>query len=350
MAVKNFKIADRLIGIGEPTFIVGEIAQAHDGSLGQAHAFIDIIANAGADAIKFQTHIASAESTPQEPFRIKFSQQDATRYEYWRRMEFTGEQWAGLAKHAHDRGLIFLSSPFSEEAVTLLDRIGMPAWKIASGEANNPLIKEAIYATGKPILLSTGMSSIEDVDTTVDEINARDLAFAVFQCTSKYPSPPEEIGLNLLETFRERYHAPVGLSDHSGKIFAGLSAITLGANLVEVHVTMSREMFGPDVPVSLTGAELKQLVDGARFIEKALANPVDKKQMADNLSDMRTMFGKGLVLKSDLPAGTIIIREHLTAKKPALGISAEFISSVVGKRLKHSLTAGTFVRDEDLEE
>ncbi len=186
-----------------PVFIIGEIAQAHDGSLGQAHAFIDAAANAGVDAIKFQTHIASAESTPQEPFRVKFSKQDATRYEYWRRMEFTAEQWTGLANHAKERKIIFLSSPFSEAAVEMLDQIGMPAWKIASGETGNPLIKEAMYATGKPILLSTGMSSLDEIDGTVLEIKEKNLPLAVFQCTSKYPSPAEEIGLNMIPFFKE---------------------------------------------------------------------------------------------------------------------------------------------------
>ena len=116
---------------GAGCVVIGEVAQSHDGSLGLAHAFIDAIADAGADAVKFQTHIASAESTPAEPWRVKFSPQDATRYDYWKRMEFTPEGWAGLAAHAADRGLIFLSSPFSDEAVELLERIGMPAWKIA---------------------------------------------------------------------------------------------------------------------------------------------------------------------------------------------------------------------------
>ena len=133
MSAIQFKIGERLVGENAPCLVVGEVAQAHDGSLGTAHAFIDAMANAGADAVKFQTHIAHAESSAQEPFRVKFSQQDATRYDYWQRMEFTAEQWQGLADHAHQRGLLFLSSPFSEEAVDLLERIGMPAWKIASG-------------------------------------------------------------------------------------------------------------------------------------------------------------------------------------------------------------------------
>ena len=140
--------------------IIGEVAQAHDGSLGFAHAFIDAIANAGADAVKFQTHIAAAESTPAEPWRVKFSPQDQTRYDYWQRMEFSEAQWLGLKQHAEARGLLFLSSPFSVEAVELLSRVGVAAWKIASGEVSSRQMFERISATRLPVLLSTGMSEI----------------------------------------------------------------------------------------------------------------------------------------------------------------------------------------------
>src|SRR5258705_12356740 len=144
--------------------IIGEVAQAHDGSLGMAHAFIDAIANAGADAVKFQTHIASAESTPEEPWRTKFSRQDNTRYEYWKRMEFTEPQWGGLKQHCDDLGLLFLSSPFSVEAVALLTRVGVSAWKVASGEVGTLQMLERMADTGLPVLLSTGMSPLKEID------------------------------------------------------------------------------------------------------------------------------------------------------------------------------------------
>jgi N,N'-diacetyllegionaminate synthase len=148
-------------------FTVAEVAQAHDGSLGTAHAFIDAAARAGADAIKFQTHIAAAESTPAEPWRVKFSRQDETRYDYWRRMEFTEPQWAGLAAHAAEQHLAFISSPFSEEAAALLERVGLDAWKIASGEVGHASMLDRIARSGRPVLLSTGMSPIEEIDATV---------------------------------------------------------------------------------------------------------------------------------------------------------------------------------------
>jgi N,N'-diacetyllegionaminate synthase len=198
--------------------IIGEVALTHDGSLGLAHAFVDAIADAGADAVKFQTHIAAAESTPSEPFRVKFSRQDQTRYDYWKRMEFTAEGWRGLAEHARERGILFLSSPFSVQAVDLLERIGMPLWKIASGETSNTTLLDRILDTGKPVLLSTGMSAVEEIDRAVARVRARHADLGVFQCTTAYPCPPEKIGLNLIPFYRERYGCWVGLSDHSATI------------------------------------------------------------------------------------------------------------------------------------
>src|SRR5262245_64297932 len=163
----SFPVGPRPVGAGHPCLIIGEIAQAHDGSLGFAHAFIDAIANAGADAVKFQTHIAAAESTPAEPWRVKFSRQDVTRYDYWHRMEFAEEHWVGLKQHAEARGLAFLSSPFSNEAVDLLEKIGMVAWKVASGEVSNARLPERVVATKRPLLLYTGMSGLADLIATV---------------------------------------------------------------------------------------------------------------------------------------------------------------------------------------
>jgi N,N'-diacetyllegionaminate synthase len=349
MSTLHFRIGKRLVGEKAPCLIIGEVAQAHDGSLGMAHAFIDAIANVGADAVKSQTHIAHAESSAQEPFRVKFSQQDASRYDYWQRMEFSAEQWQGLANHAHQRRLLFLSSPFSEEAVDLLDRLGMPAWKVASGEVNNPLLLERILLTRKPVLLSTGMSPLLEVDNIVGLVKDQKIPLAVFQCTSKYPSGPEDVGLNMLAIYHDRYKIPVGLSDHSGKVYSGLAAVTLGASILEVHITLSREMFGPDVQASLTPIELKELVEGTRFIESTQSHPVDKNQLASELGSIRTIFGKSLATRLDLKSGHIILRDDLMARKPGNGIPAERLHEILGKKLKRDVSAGEFLSTADFE-
>ena len=338
-----------MVGPGNPCFIVAEVAQAHDGSLGMAHSFIDAIAKAGADAVKFQTHIARAESTPGELWRVKFSPQDATRYEYWKRMEFSENQWCGLKKHANEKGLKFLSSPFSIEAVELLTRVGVPAWKVASGEVTNEPMFERIVATGLPILLSTGMSTLSEIDQVVNRVKSAGLDLTVLQCTSMYPTPPEKVGLNLIPFFRQRYDCGVGLSDHSGTIYAGLAAATLIIDVLEVHVTLSREMFGPDVAASITTQELRQLVEGVRFIEKARVNPVDKDAIAQELKPMRELFTKSVVAKVDLSAGTILEATHLTVKKPGIGIPADHMPEVIGRRMKHGVKRDELIQIEDLE-
>ena len=190
--------------------IIGEVAQAHDGSLGLAHSFIDAIAGAGADAVKFQTHIAAAESTLAEPWRVKFSPQDESRYAYWKRMEFTENQWIELKRHADERGLLFLSSPFSLEAVELLEKVGVAAWKIASGEVSGSQMFERMAATKLPVFLSTGMSTLQEIDRAVERIKSRGLQVVVLQCTTAYPCPPEKVGLNLIPFFRDRYETRSG--------------------------------------------------------------------------------------------------------------------------------------------
>ncbi|MDP9343429.1 MAG: N-acetylneuraminate synthase family protein [Actinomycetota bacterium] len=329
--------------------IVGEVAQAHDGSLGTAHAFIDAIAEAGADGVKFQTHIARAESTPAEPWRVPFSRQDASRYDYWKRMEFTEEQWAGLRAHADERGLRFYSSPFSIEALDLLTRVGVAAWKVASGEVANVQMLDRMAATGLPMIVSTGMSPMAEIDAVVTAIRDRGLDLTLLQCTTMYPTPPERLGLNVIELFRQRYGCAVGLSDHSGTIHAGVAAATVGIDMLEVHVTLSRRMFGPDVPASITPEELRLLVEGVRFIERARANPVDKDAVAEELAGVRDVFTKSVVAAVDLPAGAVLGPEHLTVKKPGGGIPPEGLAGLVGRRVRTDLPADTLIDESHLE-
>ena len=334
-----------------PCTLIAEIAQAHDGSLGQAHAYIDAAAGAGADAVKFQTHIAEAESTPLEPWRTRFSLQDETRLDYWRRMQFTPEQWAGLKAHAEEAGLLFLSSPFSLAAVELLQKIGVAGWKIASGEITSFPMLDAMAATGQPLLLSTGMSPFAEIDAAVTRLRAGGGGpLAVFQCTTQYPSPPESIGLNVLAELRARYRCTVGLSDHSGTIFPGLAAATLGVEVIEVHLTMSRQLFGPDVPASLTPAELAELARGLRFIETMRAHPVDKNTPDEAAAPLREIFFKSVVPVRDLAAGTVLEPELLTTKKPGTGIPARALETIIGRRLCRDVPADVPLGYNDLED
>lgn len=339
-----------LAGLGSGRcLVIGEVAMSHDGSLGLAHAFIDAIADAGADAVKFQTHIASAESTPAEPFRVKFSRQDASRYDYWKRMEFSENQWRGLATHCDERNVLFISSPFSFEAIDLLQRVGQALWKVASGEVSNVPLLDRVLDTGKPVLLSTGMSSLAETDAAVARVKARGSDVGVLQCTTAYPCPPERVGLNLIPVYRERYGCWVGLSDHSGTIYPGLAGVAMGLDVVEVHVALSREMFGPDVIASITTAELRQLVDGIRFIERMRANPLDKDASARETDPLRRLFTRSVVARRALARGSVLGPDDLALKKPGTGLPPDRLPDLVGKRLARAVAEDQLLAADDVE-
>ena len=330
--------------------VIAEVAQAHDGSLGTAHAFVDAVADAGADAVKFQTHIARAESSLEEPWHVPFSPQDASRQEYWRRMEFTEDQWAGLKHHADERGLAFMSSPFSDEAFDMLTRVGVAAWKAASGEVSAPGLLDRMLASGLPVLVSTGMSPWDEIEGVAARARRAGATLALLQCTSRYPTPPEDVGLNVLAEMRARFGptVAVGLSDHSGTIFPSLAAVALGADVVEVHVTLSRQAFGPDVSSSVTPEELAELCRGVAFLRAARAAPVDKDAMAEALTPVRAVFGKSVAALRPLPAGHAIGPGDVGPRKPGTGIPAARIPSLVGRTLRRAVEAGRLLREEDL--
>ena len=346
---RTFEIAGRPIGRGHPALVVAEVAQAHDGSLGAAHAFIDLAADCGADAIKFQTHIAAAESTLDEPFRVKFGYEDETRYGYWKRMEFAPEAWAGLASHAREKGLVFLSSPFSLQAVALLEALDAPAWKVASGEVGHRALVDAMLATGKPILLSSGMSSYADLSGTVRRIAAEEhrSPLAVLQCTTKYPTPLEEVGLNVLGELEDRFGVPVGLSDHSADTIPSIAAMTLGASLIEVHVAFERRMFGPDTIASLVPAQLAELCRARDAVHTLLDHHVDKDGLARALAGSASLFGRSLALKEARKAGTVLSEEMVVLKKPGTGLPEAKLPDYVGRRLARDVSADRLLAAED---
>ena len=276
----NFQIGARHIGPGEPCFIIAEVGLAHDGSLSQAHAYVDAIAKSGADAAKFQCHLGD----PVSEWRVQPEwPQDATRQAYWQRTGFSKAEWQSLAEHCRDSGLVFLCSPFSVEAVRLLDPL-VSAWKVPSGKVTDSTLLQAIGATGKPVLLSTGMGTRAEIQAEIWALKGG-FPIELLQCTSVYPCPPELIDLTTVKLFH-------GLSDHSGTIYPGIAAAALGCQVLEVHVCWSKEQGGFDTAASITVDELAQLVQGVRFVEKAM-QPVDKDKMAAELQSTRNVFMVG---------------------------------------------------------
>lgn len=329
-------------------YLIAEIAQAHDGSLGILHSYIDAVAKTGVQAIKFQMHIADAESSINEPFRVQFSKEDATRFDYWKRMEFTLEQWKDIKKHCDEVGLDFICSPFSNLAVDWLEEIGVHSYKVGSGEVTNFLLLEKIVRTGKPIILSSGMSSFEELDKSVGFLKQRKVDFSILQCTTAYPTKPEQFGLNVIAELKERYKVPVGFSDHSAKIATGIAAVALGAEILEFHVVFHRELFGPDAIASLTIEETKQLVEAVDAIYLAQNNPINKNSN-ESFSALKVIFEKSLAINKDLPQGHLITFDDLESKKPTgYGISATDFEKVIGRTLKTHKSQWDFLNEEDL--
>ena len=351
-----FNIGRYEVGNGR-CLIIAEIAQSHNGSFLEALAYIDAVAEAGADIVKFQCHIAAEESSAEEPWRVPIAGFEF-RYDYWEEMQFTWLQWQQLAAHTkqsrtfslHHRDLEFLCSPFSLKALEMLDPL-VPAWKVASGEVTNKPLIEAMVKTGKPILLSTGMSTFNDILNALDLIEAgsKEYPFLVFQTTSEYPVPPEDVGLNELTDFKKSLIQPVGLSDHSGSPYTGLAAVALGADALEVHVTWDKRQQGPDVSSSLAIDELKVLVEGTRWIERIRNNPVDKDAMAEKLAPTRALFTRSAFLNGSYAqavAGMTVSEKMIVMKKPGTGLKLE---EVVGRKLVRTVESGTMLTEADFE-
>lgn len=328
--------------------LVAEIGQAHEGSLGFAHSYIDALADTGVHAVKFQVHIAEAESSPAEPFRVRFSRQDATRLDYWKRMEFTPGQWAGLKEHCARKGLEFFASPFSIAAVNLLEDLGVERYKIGSGEMSNLLMLERIAKTGKPMILSSGLSTFDDLDSTVSFLRPFGNQLSILQCTTSYPTRPGDLGLNVIAELKLRYGLPAGFSDHSGTVHAGIAAIAHGASMLEFHVVFDRRQFGPDSSSSIEIEEVPELVRGARFVAEAVRSPVDKSHLQVS-PELRRMFGKSLAVNADLAVGHRLTLEDLESKKPAeYGIAAADFRRVLGRRLARPMRQWQFLNEADL--
>lgn len=324
--------------------IIAEVGSVHDGSLGNALKLIEAAAQCGVDAVKFQTHISEAETLPDAPMPPYFKGEP--RFEYFKRTGFSFEQWVEIKTCCDQSGVIFLSSPFSEEAVLLLEKVGMTQYKIPSGEVTNIPMLEVIAKTGKPVLLSSGMSSWDELDQAVGVIRSWHNQLTVLQCTTAYPCPYEKVGLNVMKDMAKRYSLPVGLSDHTLTNYASFAAVTLGAKVIEKHFTFSRKMYGSDAVHSLEPDELQDLVNGIRAIETMMYSMVDKADVQP-FQGMKDIFEKSLVAAKDISPGIVLSREMVEIKKPGTGISAARLEEFLGRELSRDVKAGRLFVEED---
>ena len=332
------------------SFLIAEIAQSHDGSLGIAHSYIDALRDSGIDAIKFQMHIAEAESSKYEPFRTKFSYEDKSRYEYWKRMEFTYDQWKGIKQHCDDINVEFIASPFSIKASNWLKKLQVKKVKIGSGEINNKLLVDHISSYVDEIIFSSGLCSEEELHDVISSSIKKFKNVSLLQCTSEYPCNPEKWGLSYISYFKEKFkYIKVGYSDHSGSITSSIAAAALEAEIIEFHVTFDKKMFGPDSSSSLTIKEVKKLCNAVNQIKRS-RNSNFKKFSSTNVSEIKNIFSKSLTINDNLKKNHIIILENLETAKPGMmGVSPKDYESVLGKKLKRNMRKGEFLNYDDIE-
>tara|TARA_A100001015_G_scaffold284059_1_gene350033 strand:+ start:1740 stop:2744 length:1005 start_codon:yes stop_codon:yes gene_type:complete len=323
--------------------IIAEIGSVHDGSIGNAINLIKLAKKCGASHVKFQTHIAENETRIDAPNSKYFNNE--SRYEYFQRTSFSLQQWKLLKKECDKNNIIFLSSPFSIEAVNLLEKIKCPIYKIASGEVNNIPLLEHIAKTKKQVFLSSGMSNFKELDRAVN-ILKKNTKLSVFQCSSIYPCPPNDVGLNLLKELEERYKCPTGFSDHTQGNVASIAAVTLGANFIEKHLTFSKEMYGSDAQYAMEPKSFKELCYSLKELEKMINTKIDK----DNIKkykEMRVVFQKSIVARKELKKGKIIMYKDLAFKKPGNGIPPGEYKKIIGSKLIRNLNKDEIIKKKD---
>jgi len=329
--------------------VIAEVGLAHEGSMTLAMSYIDAISAAGADAVKFQTHIAESESTIFDKFRVKSKYvTDKNRLDYWKRTSFKKHEWKRLKKYSEKKGLLFMSSPFSFEAVDILDDLKIKVWKIGSGEVNNLPLIEKIAKTKKPIFLSSGMSTYNELDKIIKVIKRYHQKIILMQCTSLYPCPPERSGLSLIKDFKKKFDFPIGYSDHTAKVGIQLAAISLGAQVIETHVIFDKKIQTFDSSVSIDFHELKFLCEQIKEIKKAIKSKSSKINLNKDLVRNKFLFEKGIYLKVNLKKNEKIKFDYLDFKKPAIGIKAIDYKKILNKKIKRNAKLGDPLKKKDI--
>lgn len=319
-------------------YIIAEIGNTHEGSIGLAKCFIKAAADSGADAVKMQTHIFNSESLPNAPNPSYFTNE--TRKEYFERTAFSAKQWKELKRYAEKKIKIdFFSSPFSIEAVDLLESVNVQIYKIPSGEVNNTPLLIKVAQTKKRVFLSSGMSNWKELDTAVKTLKKNGCKeLTLFQCTSEYPCPLDQVGLNIFDEFKSRYkNIKIGFSDHTTGIAASIAAIVKGAMVVEKHFTLSKKMYGSDAKNSLNPKEFKKFVREIRDAETALNSKINKDKKAKSLSHMKKIFEKSIVSATAMEKNEKITFKKLAFKKPGDGILAGDFQKILNKKLKKNI-------------
>ncbi len=343
-------IGDRRVGPARPCFVIAEAGVNHNGDPETALRLVDTAAGAGADAVKFQTFRAELLVSPDAPkaeYQKRTTGGDESQLDMLRRLELPEADHRRLIARCAERGICFLSTPFEQPSADLLDRLDVPAYKIGSGELTNLPLLTHVAGKGRPIILSTGMATIDEVAAAVEAVRAAGCEqLALLHCVSNYPADPADANLRAMATLAEAFDVPVGFSDHTEGDEVALAAVAMGACILEKHFTLDRTLEGPDHRASIEPDALAAMVRRIRRVESALGDGT--KAPATTEANTAAVARRSLVFARDLPAGHVLSAGDLAVRRPGTGLAPNRLGEVVGRRLAGAVRAGQLLREETL--
>jgi N,N'-diacetyllegionaminate synthase len=327
------------------TFIIAEAGVNHNGSPAMAKRLVDAAAKAGTDAVKFQTfnarRLASAKA-PKAQYQLRTTDARESQMEMLARLELSCESHRELQEYCKRQDIVFLSSPFDEGSSDFLENLGVELFKIPSGEITNIPFLSHIARKGLPIILSTGMATLSEVETAVRTLEKeRNSNIVLLHCVSNYPAQPSDVNLRAMITMKETFQIPVGYSDHTEGIEVAIAAVALGARVIEKHFTLDRDLPGPDHRASLEPDELKTLVQSIRRVEASMGT--GRKEPAPSEAESARAARKSIVAARDIPAGTILTEDDVAVRRPGTGLPPSLYSYIVGRTLRYAILEGTLI-------
>jgi N-acetylneuraminate synthase len=348
--VKPVLIAERTVGPDFPCLVIAEAGVNHNGSLDMALRLVDAAVEAGADVVKFQTFKSEELVSPVAPkadYQLQTTGAAESQLEMLKKLELPPEAFGRIERHCRQRGIVFMSSPFDKASVDLLESLGVLAFKIGSGELTNLPFLAYLAGKRRPLILSTGMSYLEEVATAAETIaSAGNSDLVILHCVSNYPAAPSAANLRAMRTLQQTFEFPIGYSDHTEGIEVALAAVALGACVIEKHFTLDRSLPGPDHRASLDPGQLAGMIRGIRTVEAALGDGI-KRPVAEELSTA-AVARRSLVAAFDIQAGTVLSEAMVAIRRPGTGLPPSALQQVIGRRLRQHLAAGDLLTMEML--
>lgn len=338
-SMNTVRIGKKIIGDDNECFVIAEAGVNHNGSVETAKQLIDAAKGCNVNAIKFQTFKTEklVTRTAEKAQYQKETTDEGSQYEMLQKLELSEDEFIELANYARKQELLFLSTPFDNESADLLEKIGVPAYKVGSGDLTNIPLLEHIARKNKPIILSTGMGTLEEVETAFNSItNTGNEEIILLHCITSYPTPIEEVNLRAIQTLRQKFQVPIGFSDHTIGLIAPIIAVSLGASILEKHFTLDKNLPGPDHRVSLNPEELQEMVKVIKQTTSALGDGI-KRPVGVEI-DIKRIARRSIIAKLDIQKGQIIKADMLDIKRPAIGIEPKFFEEILGKKVKRPIS------------